>query len=49
MGRPGQFFDETYALPKELTSGKESVRVRLQPAKGNMAGGLFGCRVVKPE
>lgn len=47
--RPGEFYDEAYPLPEELTGGKESVRVRFQPADGRIAGGLFACRVVRRE
>ena len=44
---PGQFFDVTYAIPKEMTRGKSKVTVRLQGHPQNFAGGLFGCRVLK--
>jgi hypothetical protein len=47
--QPGQFWDATYAIPNELTRGKTSVMVRLQAQPGNYAGGLFGCRVLRPE
>lgn len=43
---PGKFFDVTYAIP----TGKSEVRVRLQAHDGAMAGGFFGCRVMRtPE
>ncbi len=45
--RPGEFFDVVYEIGAELTKGKEKVRVRLQGHGGNMAGGLFGCRVIR--
>jgi hypothetical protein len=45
--RPGQFYDETYPIPRELTSGKEKVTVRLQAHPGRWAGGLFGARTVR--
>jgi hypothetical protein len=45
--RPGEFFDVTYAVPAALTRGKEKVTVRFQPHPGNIAGGLFGVRVVR--
>ena len=45
--KPGKFFDVTYSLPVELIKGKQKIRVKLQAHPGNMAGGLFGCRVVK--
>ncbi|MBE0535255.1 MAG: glycoside hydrolase family 127 protein [Phycisphaerae bacterium] len=45
--KPGEFYDERYALPADLTGGKSKVRVKLQAHPDNMAGGLFGCRVVR--
>jgi hypothetical protein len=45
--KPGKFFDVTYPLPVELIKGKQKVRVKLQAHPGKMAGGLFGCRMVK--
>jgi DUF1680 family protein len=45
--KPGQYFDAIYALPAEAVAGKSSVTVRLQAHPGAMAGGLFGCRVVR--
>lgn len=47
--KPDEFFDVVYALPRELTAGKETVRVRLQAHSGTIAGGLFGCRMVRAE
>ncbi len=45
--KPGKFFDVTYAVPTNLTAGKERVTVKFQAQPGNFAGGLFGCRVLK--
>lgn len=47
--RPDQFFDEVYPIPAELTAGKTKVTVRFQAHPGNMAGGVFGCRILKGE
>jgi hypothetical protein len=47
--RPGQFFDVVYPIPIELTSGKQQVTVRFQAHPNNIAGGLFGCRMLKVE
>ncbi len=48
--KPGEFFDVTYPIPQELTKGKEKVTVRFQSHPGNMAGGMYRCRIVKmPE
>ena len=47
--KPDQFFDAVYALPRALTDGKEKVTVRFQAQPGKMAGGLYGCRMMRPE
>jgi hypothetical protein len=47
--RPDQFYDEVYAIPTELTKGKEKVTVRFQAHPGRTAGGIFDCRVLKKE
>ena len=47
--KPGQFFDQTYALPQALTKGKSKITVRLQAQPGNWAGGLFGARMLRSE
>lgn len=47
--KPDEFFDAVYALPRELTGGKEKVRVRFQAHPDKMAGGLYGCRMMKAE
>jgi DUF1680 family protein len=47
MKRPGEFVDATYPIPESLTRGKSAVTVRFQSRPGNIAGGIFGLRVVK--
>jgi uncharacterized protein len=47
--RPGQFYDQAYPLPKELTSGKTTVTVKFQAHPGQMAGGVYGCAIVKAK
>lgn len=47
--RPGEFFDVTYPIPQEITEGKDKVTVRFQALPGNVAGGIFGCRVLRFE
>ncbi len=47
--KPRDFFDVVYALPEELTKGKEKVRVKLSAHPGNTAGGLFGCSMLKKQ
>jgi len=46
---PGRYFDKTYPIPADLTRGKNLVTVKLQAKPGAMAGGLFGCRIVRHE
>jgi len=45
--KPDAFFDVTHPLPEELTKNKDKVTVRFQSNSGSMAGGVFGCRIVK--
>ena len=45
--RPNEFYDEVYPLPPELMRGKGSVVVRFQAQPGNLAGGIYGARLVK--
>ena len=47
--RPDTFYDEVYRIPAELTRGKTKITVRFQAHPGNMAGGVFDCRLVKVE
>ncbi|MBN2505842.1 MAG: glycoside hydrolase family 127 protein [Verrucomicrobia bacterium] len=46
--RPGEFYDEEYPVPTALTRGKSRVSVRFQAHPGNIAGGLFGLRMLRP-
>jgi len=45
--KPDEFMDVTYAVPVDLTKGKQKVTVKFQAHRGAMAGGVFGCRIVK--
>ena len=45
--KPGQLFYKTYAIPEELTRGKQTIEVRFQAHPGNFAGGLYGAKVLK--
>jgi len=47
MQKPGEFFDVTYPIPEELVKGKQKVTVRFEAPGNSMAGGVFGCRIVK--
>lgn len=45
--KPGEFFVETYPIPVSQLRGKDKITVRFQAHPGCMAGGVFGCRLVK--
>ena len=45
---PGRFFDVEYPIAPALTRGQQSVTVRFSPKEGNLAGGLYGLRILKP-
>lgn len=45
--RPGEFYEETYAIPERITRGKEKVIVKFQAHPGKMAGGVFGCKILR--
>jgi hypothetical protein len=46
-GKTGKFYDYTYAIPKELTSGKSTVTVRIEANYGKTAGRVFGVRTIR--
>ncbi len=45
--QPGRLFNQSYPVPAELTRDKDRVTIRFQAHPGAMAGGLFGCRLLK--
>jgi DUF1680 family protein len=45
---PDQFFNVAYPIPEKLTRGKQSVTVRFVANPGNIAGGIFGVRMLGP-
>ncbi len=45
--QPNVFFHEIYAIPETLTNGKAKIRVKFQAHPDNIAGGLFGVRMLK--
>jgi DUF1680 family protein len=47
--KPGEFFDVTYAIPQELTRGKNKITIRFAAQPGNIAGGFYGVRVIRNE
>jgi DUF1680 family protein len=44
---PERFWQKTYALPTELTNGKKQAVLKFQAHPGNIAGGVFGIRLVR--
>ena len=47
--RAGAALFGVYPLPPELTRGKQSVMVRLQPKPGSVAGGVFDLRTIRAD
>lgn len=47
--KPNEFFEKTYAIPENLTRGKQKVNVRFQAQPGNFAGGVFGVKTLKRD
>ena len=45
--KPGEFIYRVYDIPEELTKGKSSVNVKFESHPDSMAGGLFGCKMIK--
>jgi hypothetical protein len=45
--KPGDFFDQVYDIPAELTCGKTKVTVRFQSHPNDIAGGVFGLRMMR--
>jgi len=44
---PDKYFDVIYKIPRELTSNKEKITVKFQAHPDNLAGGVFGIRLIK--
>ncbi|MDR3459734.1 MAG: glycoside hydrolase family 127 protein [Verrucomicrobiae bacterium] len=45
--KAGEFFDVVFSLPPELTQDKQSITVKFAAHPGNLAGGLYGLRVLR--
>lgn len=45
--KESRFYDISYAIPEELTKGKDKVTVKLVPKTNNSAGPVYGCRMIK--
>ena len=44
---PGRFVDQSFAIDPAITRGRGKVLVELRPKPGNIAGGIFGARMVR--
>jgi hypothetical protein len=45
--KPDEFFEVEHPIPAELVRGKKKVTVKFQGHPGNMAGGVFGCEMLR--
>jgi DUF1680 family protein len=45
--KPGEFVDHTYAIPFDLTRGKDKATVRFQSQGNLVAGSVYECRTVR--
>ena len=45
--QPDAFFDKEYPIPPSLVKGKDAVTVRFESHPSNMAGGIFGLRLMR--
>ncbi|MBU5595361.1 glycoside hydrolase family 127 protein [Amphibacillus sp. MSJ-3] len=43
----GELFDRTYPIPIGITKGKEQVEIRFQAGQEEIAGGLYGIRIIR--
>ncbi len=46
--QPGHYIDKQYAIPKNLTVGKDTITIKFQGLPNNIAGAVFESRIVKP-
>ena len=45
--KPGDFFDQVYEIPPGRTLGKTKITLRFQSGPGDIAGGVFGLRLMR--
>jgi len=45
--KPGRFIDVEYKIPEELLKDKNKITVKFVPKPENLAGGVFGVRLIK--
>jgi hypothetical protein len=46
--RPGQFYDQVYAIPAGITDRGGAITVKFQARPGNRTGGIYAVRVIAP-
>ena len=44
--KDGEFIDVEYYIPKEITSGQDKIKVKIQPHLGSRGGPIFGARTI---
>lgn len=44
---PGEFFEQQYDIPRNLTADKQRITVKFQAHPSSMAGGVFGCLILR--
>jgi hypothetical protein len=44
--KPGEYYEETYSIPPQVTEGRSRITVKFQAHPGKMAGGVFGCAMM---
>ena len=47
--QPGSLFDVTYDIPLSLTTAKEKIEVKFASELGQVAGGIYGVRIVNAK
>lgn len=47
--KPNDFIDKVYDIPKKLLEGKKQITVRFQALSESMAGGVFGCKLLRKK
>ncbi|MCX7010515.1 MAG: glycoside hydrolase family 127 protein [Kiritimatiellaeota bacterium] len=47
--KPNEFFAADYPVPDQLTRGKQKLTLKFQAHTNNIAGGVFGVLLLKPE
>jgi len=47
--KPGEFYEQQYELNPRLTRGRDKVTVMFRGSPGSMAGGVFGCAILKDD